>query len=104
MPDSHRKVPFCGVALAFGRTGVVGPGRQWRVCVGFGLLRLGTDDLAHGLVEAQAEDLDEEVDGVAGLVTLGPAPIAILDDQTGKGGQKEIARSLVEQLQPPPLE
>lgn len=33
------------------------------------------DNLAHGVVEGQAEDVDEEIDGVAVEVALGPAPI-----------------------------
>lgn len=60
-----------------------------------------TDDLVHGLVEAQAEDLDKEVNGIAGPVTLGPAPIAVFEDETRKGGQKEIARFLFKQLESP---
>ena len=34
-----------------------------------------TGDLAHGLVEGQAEHLDMEVDSVAGEVALRPAPV-----------------------------
>ena len=58
--------------------------------------------MAHGVVEGQAEDLDKEVDGVAGEVVLGPAsawlrrgrpaPVAVLEDEAGIGGQNEIAR------------
>ena len=33
-------------------------------------------DLAHGVVEGQAEDLDVEVNGVAGQISFGPAPVA----------------------------
>ncbi len=36
-------------------------------------------DLAHGVVERQAEDLDVEVNGVAGQIAFGPAPIAVFD-------------------------
>ena len=36
---------------------------------------LGSRDLAHGVVEGQAEDLGTEVNGVAGQIALGPAPI-----------------------------
>jgi len=39
------------------------------------------------VVEGQAQDLDKEVDGVAGLVTLGPPPIGVLDDEAGIGAQ-----------------
>ena len=46
---------------------------------------LGPGNFAHGVVEGQAEHLDKEVDGVAGEVALGPAPIGVLDDETGEG-------------------
>ena len=51
-------------------------------------------DLAHGVVEGQAKDLDVEVNGVAGEVPLRPAPIAVFDDEAGIGGQGKIARLL----------
>ena len=41
---------------------------------------LGSSDLAHGVVEGQAEDLGAEVEGVAGQIALGPAPIGVFDD------------------------
>jgi hypothetical protein len=50
-------------------------------------------------VEGQAEDLDAEVNGVAGEVAFRPAPVAVFDDETGKGGQNEIAGVLGEDLQ-----
>jgi hypothetical protein len=34
-------------------------------------------------VEGQAEDLDLEVNGVAGQIALGTAPEAVLDDEAG---------------------
>lgn len=37
-------------------------------------------DLAHGVVEGKAEDLEVEVDGVAGEVAFGPAPVAVFED------------------------
>ena len=40
-------------------------------------------DLAHGVMEGQAEDLDMKVNGVAGQVAFGPAPVAVFDDETG---------------------
>ena len=52
---------------------------------------LGSSDLAHSVVEGQAKDLGTEVDGVAGQIALGPAPIGVFDDQTGIGGQGKIA-------------
>ena len=48
----------------------------------------------HGFVEAHSQDSHAEVDGVAGQVAFGPAPVALLDDQTGIGGQSEVARSV----------
>jgi len=57
------------------------------------------DNLAHGVVEGQVEDLDKEVDGIAGQVALGPAPIAVLDDETGISGQDEIAGFLEDELE-----
>ena len=56
-------------------------------------------DLAHGVVEAHFEDVDEEVDGVAFEVALGPAPVAFFDDETGEGGQLEVARLRCDELQ-----
>ena len=44
---------------------------------------LDAGDLAHGIVEGQAEDLDMKVNGVAGQVAFGPAPVAVFDDETG---------------------
>ena len=51
----------------------------------------GDSDLTHGIVEGQAEDLDMEVNGVAGQIALRPAPVAVLDDETGIGRQNKIA-------------
>ncbi len=64
----HTGIVRAGFAPAF-HTGVV-PGRGARVFLD--ALRAG--DLAHGVVEGEAEDLDVEVNGVAGQVALGPAP------------------------------
>ena len=44
---------------------------------------LGSRDLAHGVVEGQAENLGTEVDGIAGQIALWPTPIGVFDDQTG---------------------
>ena len=55
-------------------------------------------DLAHGVVEGQAKDLDVEVNGVAGEVPLRPAPIAVFDDEAGISGQNKIARLLGDEL------
>ena len=59
----------------------------------------GASDLAHGVMEGEAEDLDQEVNGVAGQIALGPAPVTVLDDQAGVGGQFKIARLLFNELQ-----
>ena len=48
-------------------------------------------DLAHGVMEAQAVDLDEEVNGVAGPVACGPTPIAVFDDQAGISRRAKLA-------------
>ena len=59
----------------------------------------GPDDLEHGVVEGQFEDLNEEVDGVALEVTLGPAPVAFFEEETGEGGQLEVAGLLLDELE-----
>lgn len=67
--------PIFNSAAAYVRTGVV---RR----------RSGSGDVAHGVVEAQAEHAHEEVDGVAGQVALGPAPVAVFNEQSWIGGQR----------------
>ena len=47
---------------------------------------LGSGDLAHGIVEGKAQDLDKEVDGVAGQIALWPAPVAVFEQQAWVGG------------------
>lgn len=47
----------------------------------------------------KAEDLDVEVDGVAGQIPFGPAPVAVFDDETGIGGQNKIARLAGDELE-----
>ena len=42
-------------------------------------------------MEGAAEHLDEEVDGVAALVGVEPAPVVVFDDQSGEVGQVEVA-------------
>src|SRR3954464_1275684 len=69
-----------------------GPQPRWR-------RTSGADDLAHGVVKVHFQDLDKEVDGVAGEVALRPAPIAFFEDETGEGGQFEVARLLFDKLQ-----
>ncbi len=59
----------------------------------------GFDDLAHGVVEGEFEDVDEEVDGVAFAVVLRPAPIGFFEDEAGKGGQLEVTRLLFNELE-----
>ena len=60
---------------------------------------LGAGDLAHGIVEGQAEDLDVEVNGVASEVAFGPAPVGVFDDEAGIGGQNKIAGRLGNELE-----
>lgn len=62
-----------------------------------GVLRCG--EFAHGGVEGEAEDLDEEVDGVAGLVSFGPAPIRVLRDEAGEGGHRKVAATGFDELE-----
>jgi len=50
-------------------------------------------------METHAQDVDEEVDGIALEVALRPAPVAFFEDETGVGGQLEIARLLLNQRQ-----
>jgi len=64
----------------------------------------GAGDLAHGVVEGQAEHLDVEVDGVAGHVSLWPAPVAVFDDESGIGRQLEVARLFFDELEAAVLE
>jgi len=60
---------------------------------------LSSGDLAHGVVEGHAEDLEVEVNGVAGEVAFGPAPVTVLDDETGIGGQNKIAGLACDELE-----
>ena len=55
--------------------------------------------LAHGVVEGEAEHTHAEVNGVAGQVALGPAPIAVFDDRGGIGGQEEVAGLAFDELE-----
>src|SRR2546423_8072034 len=69
------------------------------------MLRLSSaGDLAHGIVKAQAQDLDEEVDGVAGQFALGPAPVAVFEEQAREGGQLEVACFFFDQAESSLLE
>jgi hypothetical protein len=52
---------------------------------------LCASDLAHGVVKGQTENLNMEVNGVAGEVAFRPAPVAVFDDETGIGWQNKIA-------------
>ena len=51
-------------------------------------------------MEGQAEDLDAEVNGIAGQISFRPAPIGLLEDETGIGGQTKIARLACDDLEP----
>ena len=39
-----------------------------------------SDELAHGVVEAHAENDDEEVDGISRAVFFGPPPVGVFDN------------------------
>jgi len=52
----------------------------------------------------QAEDLDEEVDGVAGEIPFGPAPITVFDQETLVSGQLEVTCGQLDELEATPLE
>src|SRR5437879_4139800 len=60
-------------------------------------LRAG--DLPHGVVEGQAEHLDKEVDGVAGQVAWGPAPVAVFDEEAGISGHLKVIGCSLDQLE-----
>ena len=49
-------------------------------------------------MEGEAENLDVEVDGVAGEVAFGPAPVAVVDDEAGIGGHNKVARLAFDEL------
>jgi hypothetical protein len=57
-----------------------------------GVSVLRSKNLAHGIVEGKAKDLDKEVDGVSALVLLGPPPIGVFDDQPLVAGEFQVAR------------
>ena len=97
---------------SFSHTGIVAGGfsvfsgffPNWRRNPTTPVVRLCTDDLAHGVVEGQAEDLDMEVNGVAGEVAFGPAPVAVFDDETGMGGRSKVVRLARDELEAALLE
>ena len=60
--------------------------------------------MAHGIVERQAENLDEEVNGIASQVALGAAPITVFKQEALVGGQFGVAGGPFEQLEAPLLE
>ena len=74
------------------RAGIVG--RRCQRLGGLVFRRL-SGDFAHGLMKGQAEDLDKEVDGVAGKLPLRAAPVAVFDQQARIGGQFEVIRRAV---------
>jgi len=72
----------------------------------FGIVccRLRAGDLAHSVVEGQTEDLDKEVNGVAGQVALGPAPVAVFDEQARISGYFKVVCGALDELEPSFLE
>lgn len=65
---------------------------------------LYSGDLAHGVVEGQAQDLEVKVNGVASQVALRPAPVTVFDDETGISGQGKITCLLSDDLEAALLE
>ena len=41
-------------------------------------------------MEAHPQDLDAEVDGVAGQMAFGPAPVAVFEEEARMGGQFKV--------------
>jgi hypothetical protein len=56
-------------------------------------------DATHRVMEGQTEDLDMEVNGVASQISLRPAPVTVLDEEPGVGGQNKIARLAFDELE-----
>lgn len=63
---------------------------DWILCAG---------DPAHGVVEGEAEDLNEKINGISCHIALGPAPVGVFYDEAGIGGQNIIARLLCDELE-----
>jgi len=109
-PSNHaRVVALRRVAVGFssagrtdGYTGVASLRCQGPFSIGPLALRPG--DGAHGVVEAHPQHLDEKVDGVAGQCALGPAPVALFEDQARMAGQLKVAGFPFEELQAAPLQ
>jgi hypothetical protein len=55
-------------------------------------------DRAHGVVEGQAEDLDTDVNGVAGQISFRPTPTAVFEEDAGTGRRLKIARLICQEL------
>ena len=51
-------------------------------------------------MEGSPEHLDVEVDGVAALISFGPAPIAFFYDETGEVGHQVVATSGLDEVLP----
>ena len=56
--------------------------------------------MAHGVVEGQTQNLDKEVNGVAGQIALGPTPVAVFDQSRciGISGQLEVVGGPLDEL------
>ena len=76
-----------------------GLGQNWRRSVTTPAVVLCAGDLAHGIMEREAEHQDVEVNGVAGQIAFRPAPVTVFDDEAGKGGQNKIARLAFDELE-----
>jgi len=89
-------LPELGLGPRSGRTATTpGVGREFHSHLG---------DLAHGVMEGEAEHAHKEVDGVAGQIALGPAPVALFDQEAFIAGQFEVVGGPFEQLEAALLE
>ena len=50
-------------------------------------------------MEAQAQDLDKEVDGIAGKIALGPTPVGVFDEESRISGQLDVTGGSLDDLQ-----
>jgi hypothetical protein len=57
-------------------------------------------DLAHGVVEGQAEDMGLEVDGVACAIAFGPTPVAVLRMKPEQADKIKLPASVDESISP----
>lgn len=98
MPISgHRRSDRCGRRVFCRAPVVVRPERAKGPARVGGLRRR---EFAHRLVETHADDLNEEVDGVAALIAVRPAPIRVLHDEAGEHRHQNVAAAGFDELVP----